>query len=230
MSIVPAPEISWEIVMSKRGVGVFVFLFGLAIMAFSAVMGKVMQSRLHEIGIDGVLRADGLPGTIPSFAFFFGFPVGLVFCMVGAVAMRRSLTGRIWSYILLAIPAVAVVVLVPMIFGRDLGTTYFGSGGIAILLLSAATIWYWGSYRARQPASRHASLDLQAIGYVCFALAAWNTCGFGDAPSFALFPEKMIALDTRGFAVGQLKSIMAFFVLGWLFTTLGFFKAARRDK
>ena len=105
--------------------------------------------------------------------------------------------------------------------------TYFGTGGISILVLAAATIYFWGSYRARQPASRHTALDLQAIGYLCFALAAWNTSGFGDAPSFALFPEKMIALDAHGFAVGQLKSIMAFFVLGWLFTMLGFFKAAR---
>ena len=96
-----------------------------------------------------------------------------------------------------------------------------------ILLLAAASIYYWGSYRARQPANRHAALDLQAIGYLCFALAAWNSCGFGSVPSFALFPEKMIELGTRDFAVGQLKSIMAFFVLGWLFTTLGFFKAAR---
>jgi hypothetical protein len=77
---------------------------------------------------------------------------------------------------------------------------------------------------------RHAALDLQAIGYFCFALAAWNSCGFGSVPSFALFPEKMIALGTRDFAVGQLKSIMAFFVLGWLFTMLGFFKASRAGR
>lgn len=213
--------------MSNRRAGMFVFFFGFAAMALSAITGKVLQSRLHEIGIDGVLRSDGILGMVLSFAFFFGFPVGLVICLVGAVAMRRSLTGGALPYALLAIPAVAVVVLVPEIFGRDLGSSYFGTGGISILLLCGATVYYWGSYRARQPASRHASLDLQAIGYLCFALAAWNTCGFGDAPSFALFPEKMIALDARGFAVGQLKAIMAFFVLGWVFTTLGFFRAAR---
>jgi hypothetical protein len=174
-----------------------------------------------------------MTGMIPAMVFFFAFPVGLVICMVGAVAMRRSLTGRVWSYILLVIPAVAMVVLVPKIFGKEISADYFGTGGIAILLLSAATIYFWGSYRARQPARRHAALDLQAIGYLCFALAAWNSCGFGGAPSFALFPEKMIALDARDFAVGQLKSIMALFVLGWLFTMLGFFisaRAARRDE
>lgn len=213
--------------MANSRAGIFVFFTGLIVMAASAVMGKVLQSELYAIGIDGFRQAHGITGMLPALAFFFSFPIGLVICLMGAVGMRRSLTGSVWSYALLAIPGVGLVVLVPWLFGRELGDNYFGTGGIAILLLVAATIYYWGSFRARQPASRHAALDFQAIGYLCFALAAWNSCGFGSAPSFALFPEKMIALGTRAFAIGQLKSIMAFFVLGWLFTTLGFFKASR---
>jgi len=213
--------------MSNNRAGVVVFFLGFAVMVLSAIMGKVIQSQLTELGITGFHQAYGSAGMVPALVFFFGFPVGLVICLAGAVAMRRRLTGSVLPYALLAIPAVAAVVLVPMLFGRELSASYFGGGGISILLLSAATVYYWGSYRARQPANRHAALDLQAIGYLCFALAAWNSCGFGSVPSFALFPEKMIELDTRDFAVGQLKSIMALFVLGWLFTTLGFFKAAR---
>lgn len=227
MFLAPTLRTLREYVMSNSRAGVAVFFSGLAVMALSAVMGKILQSRLHELGIDGFLRAHGTMGAVPAFVFFFGFPVGLVICLVGAVAMRRHLSGHVWLYILLVIPAVAMVVAVPVMFGREMNSAYFGGGGIAILLLSAATVYYWGSYRARQPASRHSSLDLQAIGYLCFALAAWNSCGFGGAPSFALFPEKMIAHDAQDFAVGQLKSIMAFFVLGWLFTLLGFLKAAR---
>ena len=213
--------------MANNRAGVLIFFTGLVVMAGSAVMGEVLQSELYAIGIDGFRQAHGTAGMISALAFFFSFPVGLVICLMGAVNMRRSLGGNIWSYALLAIPGVALVVLVPWLFGRELGDNYFGAGGIAILLLVAATIYYWGSFRARQPASRHAALDLQAIGYLCFALAAWNSCGFGSVPSFALFPDKMIALGTRAFAIGQLKSIMAFFVLGWLFTTLGFLKASR---
>jgi hypothetical protein len=196
-------------------------------MALSAVMGKVLQSRFFEVGMTGFQQDHGLAGMVLAMAFFFSFPVGLVICLMGAVTMSRSLTGRIWPFALLAIPGIAVVILVPMVFGRGLSASYFGIGGVSILMLSAATIYYWGVYRSRQPGSRHAALDLQAIGYLCFALAAWNICGFGSVPSFALFPEKMIALGSRDFAVGQLKSIMAFFVLGWLFTMLGFFKASR---
>ena len=218
--------------MSNNRVGVVVFASGLVVMILSAIMGKVLQSQLFELGISGLQQTHGMTGMVPAMVFFFSFPVGLVICLVGAVSMRSHLSGRVWPYALLVVPAVAIVVLVPMVFGRELSADYFGIGGVSILLLSAATIYYWGSYRARQPASRHAALDLQAIGYLCFALAAWNSCGFGSVPSFALFPEKMIALGTREFAIGQLKSIMAFFVLGWLFTMLGFFKAsraARRD-
>ena len=213
--------------MSNRRAGVLVFLAGLTVMALSAIMGKVLQSRLFELGMTGFQQDHGLTGMVPAMVFFFGFPVGWVICLMGAVTMSKSLTGRVWPFALLAIPGIAVVILVPMIFGRGLSASYFGIGGTLILVLSAATVYYWGSYRARQPGSRHTALDLQAIGYLCFALAAWNSCGFGSVPSFALFPEKMIALGSRDFAVGQLKSIMAFFVLGWLFTMLGFFKASR---
>lgn len=213
--------------MSNNRAGVLVFFTGLVLMALSAVMGKVVQSQLNELGVDGLQQAHGMAGMVPAMVFFFAFPVGLVVCLMGAVSMRRTFHGRTWLFALLALPAVGIVVLIPNMFGRELSPDYFGAGGITILVLSAATIYYWGSYRARQPASRHTALDLQAVGYFFFALAAWNTCGFGGAPSFALYPEKMLALDTRAFAVGQLKSVMAFFVLGWLFTMLGFLKSAR---
>ncbi len=216
--------------MSNKRAGVLVFVVGLTIMALSAIMGKVLQSQLFELGMTGFQQAYGVTGMIPAMVFFFSFPVGLVICLMGAVTMSRSLTGRVWPFALLAIPGIAIVIFVPMIFGRGSSASYFGIGGVLILVLAAATVYYWGSYRARQPASRHAALDLQAIGYLCFALAAWNLCGFGSVPSFALFPEKMIALGSRDFAVGQLKSIMAFFVLGWLFTMLGFFKASRAGR
>lgn len=213
--------------MSNNRAAVAVFFSGLAVMAVSVVMGEVLQSQLYELGIAGYQQIHGVAGMIPAFAFFFSFPAGFVICLVGAASMRRSLGARVWPFALLVVPGVAIVVIVPMIFGRELSPNYFGTGGVLILLLCAATIYYWGSYRARQPASRHGALDLQAIGYFCFALAAWNSCGFGSVPSFGLFPEKMIALGTGEFAIGQLKAIMALFVLGWLFTTLGFVKAAR---
>lgn len=213
--------------MSNNRAGVLVFFAGLILMALSAVMGKIVQSQLNELGIAGLQQAHGMTGMVPAMVFFFAFPVGLVVCLMGAISMRRTFHGRTWLVALLGIPAVGIVVLVPKLLGRELNPSYFGAGGIAILLLSAATIYYWGTYRARQPASRHTALDLQAAGYLFFALAAWNICGFAGAPFFALMPEQMLALDTQALAVGQLKSVMAYFVLGWLFTMLGFFKSAR---
>ena len=47
------------------------------------------------------------------------------------------------------------------------------------------------------------------------------------ALSFAVYPEKMIALNAIPFAVGQLKAVMALFILGWIFTVLGLRRAAQ---
>ena len=49
-----------------------------------------------------------------------------------------------------------------------------------------------------------------------------HTCGFSAAPSFGLFPEKMLEYGVRPFAIGQAKVIMAYFVLGWILTAIGF--------
>jgi hypothetical protein len=37
----------------------------------------------------------------------------------------------------------------------------------------------------------------------------------------------MIALNAVPFAVGQLKSVMALFILGWIFTLIGLHRVAR---
>ena len=65
------------------------------------------------------------------------------------------------------------------------------------------------------------------MGYLCFALAAWNLCGVGVIPGMALYPEKMLALEPRFFAVAQMKAVMAFFLLGWIFTVIGIRKFIR---
>ena len=72
--------------------------------------------------------------------------------------------------------------------------------------------------------------DLQGAGYLCFAISAWNLCGIGGMPSFALEPTRMLALGSRSFAVGQMKVVMALLVLGWFFTALGYRKARREQE
>jgi uncharacterized membrane protein len=214
--------------MSRTTGGHLVFFTGVAMMIASAVFGKTLQTEMAALGLEEYLRTHSGAGVLPFLLFVFSFPVGLAVCLMGALLAARATARRVGLFGALAIPGVAMVVVVPVVFGTDSSTAYFGIGGVAILILIAVVLWYWGTYRGSQPPERHAAMDLQALGYLCFALAAWNTCGFGSIPSMAVFPEKMIALGTRGFAVGQLKSIMAFLVLGWIFTALGFRKATKR--
>ena len=101
----------------------------------------------------------------------------------------------------------------------------FGAS-IAVYLAGIAVLLPLVPWRATPFRHGGAALIFSAVVFG-FALAAWNMCGFGGAPSFALFPEKMLTHDSQAFAIGQLKSVMAFIVLGWLFTALGFFMAAR---
>ncbi len=61
---------------------------------------------------------------------------------------------------------------------------------------------YWKFEAARTAA------DLQAGGYLWFAVAAWNLCGVGGMPSFALYPQKMLSFDSQFFAVAQMKVVM----------------------
>ncbi len=51
--------------MSNKRAGVLVFLVGLTIMALSAVMGKVLQTPLFELGMTGFQQAYGAIGMVP---------------------------------------------------------------------------------------------------------------------------------------------------------------------
>jgi hypothetical protein len=60
------------------------------------------------------------------------------------------------------------------------------------------------------------ALDFTASALCFFALAAWNLCGAAAMPAFLLFSERVVERGTGAFAVGQMKTVMALFVLGWL--------------
>ena len=48
-------------------------------------------------------------------------------------------------------------------------------------------------------------------------------------PSFGLEPNIMLAMGSQAFAVGQMKAIMALFMLGWIFPLLGLRLAGKRS-
>lgn len=207
--------------------GIALFVVGLTVMVGDVVYGKFIQDEVARLGMSGLEATQGPAGLGKLLLFAFGFPLGMALGLLGAALFggtARSRAGRLGGIALLL---VLVPMFLPEVIGKQHSASYFGLGGIAIMVLVAAAMWFWGSYRMRLDDARRAAADWQGLGYLAFALAAWNLCGFGSMPSFAVYPEKMIALDAIPFAVGQLKSIMALIILGWLFTALGLRKAAQ---
>jgi len=211
--------------MKQRGMALY--LFG-AILMFSAVLfGNGLQQELRVMSMDAFFSKYGVQGQFQFFSFAFGFPLGLGLSLIGVTITGGAKRSHIFGFSLTTLFAMLAAGYIPALFGRSLSAVYFGGGGYAIMILSLISVWFWGQYRDKTPLDRRAALDLQALGYLCFAIAMWNLCGAATMPSFALEPDKMIQMNSQAFAIGQMKTIMALFIIGWIFTLLGFKRAVK---
>jgi hypothetical protein len=207
--------------------GVLLFFVGVTMMLAIAALGRFgLQPSMQDYGLRGYQAIYGDAGMLPFLVFALGFPVGAGLCAIGAVWMSAASRGTLRWFVTLTLVAAVTSVLVPAMFGAVVSPSYFGAGGVLILLLVAATFWYWGRYRAGLPETARGAADLQACGYLWFAVAAWNLCGVGGMPGYALYPERVIRFGSQGFAAGQMKVVMLCLVLGWTFSLLGFRRAA----
>ena len=218
-----------ETISTSRNKGITLFLAGSLLMVGLLFLGGRIEGELITHGLKALeQRQDPLMGLIVLFAF--GFPLGIVLTLVGAMVISGSGKGAAVKYFFTGFGLVTLAGLVPQIFGPDTGGIYFGTGGVLIMIGMVISFWFWGQYRKGQPLDERKAGDLKALGYLCFGMAAWNSCGLAAMPSFALFPEIMIQQGMRPFAVGQAKAIMAYFVLGWFFTAAGMYLKAKSAK
>jgi hypothetical protein len=209
--------------------GIVLFFTGAVVMVAMMFLGYSIEDELTTYGMKVLEeRQDPVMGLV--FLFAFGFPLGVVATMAGALAMGKTPVVRVAVIALSGVGLVSLAALVPAVFGRELSGAYFGTGGITILIAMVVSFWYWAQYRTGLHATARNATDIKALGYLCFGLAAWNTCGLASLPSFGLDPETMLAQGMRPFAIGQAKSVMAYFVLGWFFTAVGFYKSVKPDQ
>jgi hypothetical protein len=207
--------------------GQWVFAIGLVVVLASVLAGGLIQDELESLGDRAFLARHGATGWLVFLSFAFGFPLGITVCATGMFMASEPATGKRLLFALTALVVALSAILVPGIAGRAPSPYFFGTGGYIILVLVLATLWLWGRHRAGLPPEARLGADLQGAGYLCFAIVAWNLCGLGGMPSFALDPEKMLATGSRGFAIGQMKSIMVALVAGWLLTAAGYRKTLK---
>ncbi|MDJ0805372.1 MAG: hypothetical protein QNJ78_00920 [Gammaproteobacteria bacterium] len=209
--------------------GDWLYLSGVLLALGSVLLGNSLQSELRTLPIEQLMLARG-PESLRVLGFAFGFPLGIGLSILGALLGSESSLRRLLLFTGMVTSAVLAAILVPGLFGRELGDGYFGTGGYLIMALVLGLIWLWGRYRTTVARAVRNGVDLQGMGYLCFALAAWNLCGAATMPSFGLEPEMMLTMGSQAFAIGQMKSIMALFVLGWLCSLLGWWITLRGAK
>jgi len=212
----------------SRWSGAILFGLGAALMVGLVLLGKLFMPELQGETARPVSELQGTSAMLRLTLFGYGFPAGLGLSLAGAALLGGAGRRRGLALVGAAAGAVAVMALVPALFGRHNSPLYFGVGGVLILALYLGVLWHWARHRQTLEPGARGAADLQALGYLCFAAAAWNACGSGGMPGFALYPERVLELGTGALATGQLKAVMAFFVLGWLLTLLAFRRATRR--
>jgi hypothetical protein len=213
--------------MTAKQQGITTYVVG-AIVMFSAVLfGNGMQQELRSLSLEAFAAEHGVLGQLRFFSFAFGFPLGLGFGLIGVTIMSGANRKHILAFAITTIVAMLAAGFIPELFGRSLSAVYFGGGGYSIMVLSLISVWFWGQYRSNVAVVKRVALDLQGLGYLCFAVAMWNLCGAATMPSFSLEPDKMIQMNSQAFAIGQMKTVMALFICGWVFTLFGFKRAAK---
>jgi len=197
------------------------FTAGIFFMISTTVLGKFIQKDVEALGMQGYMNAGPEINKLIMLFFSFGFPLGVGLVMTASILLGQGSKTTVRWFLFATFAGVVITLLIHSVLGPTHSPAYFGIGGVTIMSLIIALAWYWSVYRAGLDAKYHRASDFQAIGYLCFALAAWNLCGVGSIPGMALYPEKMLTLEPRFFAVAQMKTVMAFFVLGWIFTVIG---------
>lgn len=206
--------------------GIWLFGTGALLALISVALGNSLQSDLRVLPVERLMQESGVE-ALRLLGFAFGFPLGIGISVLGVVMRSGASARRILMTIGVLLAGVLSAGLVPQVWGRELHTHFFGMGGYSIMLLCFGVVWFWGRYRTGLTGGARNGADLQGIGYLCFALAAWNLCGAATMPSFALEPEMMLAMESQAFAIGQMKTVMVLFVLGWLCTLLGFWQTLK---
>ncbi len=203
---------------ARSPAGRWLWVIGLALVAIAIGAGRTIEDRLRATGMPDLGSGTPQLMDLVPLLFAFALPLGLALCAAAALRRGPAPAGPLaWlGFGVMATSAVAAPVLVPMVLGREMVSIHFGVGGILITASALGCFWAMGRLRVGAPRALVPAVDLALAGLVCLVAAAWNLCGSAAMPSFLLMPERMQALGTLPFAIGQMKAVLALMSLGWL--------------
>jgi hypothetical protein len=216
--------------MNKKTTGKIMFGIGI-LFILNAIFGRYLVlpgylSYLERGKISTVPRemdARLVIGMVKTVVWMFSFKLGALFALIGASLYAHVQSRRIWLFTLgFFLYLVFMVIPIPGPY-----SIAFGIGGGFIALLFFMIIHYWARYRTERGGEDTTVSDLRMVGYVFFAFATYNLCGFCGVGSFAIYPEKMIRFGLQSQAASQASHILIELVLGWFFIFLSQHKAMR---
>lgn len=162
------------------------------------------------------------------FIFFsLSYPIGLALGLVGASLVAGLRGGRFW--VLVGAAAVSVYGVSPQYSFIISGPHpwFFGLNGGLITAFLFVIFISWAKDRPWLSGRSGATADLRLISHLCFGVAAWQMCGLGGFPVWALHPEKVIGIDTLPVAINVTAKASIYLTIGFFFSGLAQFLAWR---
>ena len=220
---------------AKRGPGLFIFaaIFIVCTVSIGFFVERELFSRVMFY-IQQEMRpplSEFYPYQIfLTMLFAFGLPIGMLLTFIYTIRHTEHPSLYVRRLILSGLGILSIVVLIPAVFGRELSNLFFGAAGSSIIISFLLTFWFTSQYRNRLEKGARIGIDFKLLGYLCFGIVTWEVCGLINAPGFAIYPDKMTEIGVRPFAIGQAKSVIIYFAVGWILTAVGFYKSMKYTK
>jgi hypothetical protein len=207
----------------KKLIGFTALSLGVLIILASVFTGMLLHAKLHDLGLKAYIALSPDFNKIIVSLFQNGFLLGISILIVGAVILSDAGRERVWLYCCLVIFAALTMSFIPIIFGVDHSSWFFIINGFLIIFCIILFSYFWALHRHKLEDKAQVASDLKMAGYLFFIFAMWKTCMLIGIPDFLLYPEKVIQFNSIHQAIRDAKVIMSFFILGWIFTVLGYY-------
>jgi len=210
----------------RKAANVILVTICIALLCYTVLGGAWMKPELGRLGMNGFLAEKGAAGGVALYLWLFSLPLAMIAGAIGVALGVRVPAGRVWAFGVVSLLVLIFPLGVAAAIGKSVGAI-FGTGGILIEVFLLLLLWFWARERVTLKGRQALAADLRLAGYVFFAFAAWDLCGLGAQPIYALSPEKMIQFGMRPLALQMMYGILAYLVVGWGLTCASHFVAAR---